>query len=281
MLVAFLLLALAALMVLAFVGGYGAAWSVMGGSAQNAESAQEVEEPVEEAYRRWGDRVAILDRGRVIREGTVAELTAGTAGLVYAYQVTPLTPEQKSELRSDPRLEVEDVRIFAKLEDEDELQALNDRFRDLGIQVRGLAEVRQTLEDARWHHRAHAVYAASPRGKERPEYNASLAALEPGVYEGLDKARVAQQPVSHQALDGVPDNGLVIAARGQLAGQFPLAVLAARQHVHRRGACTRRVGRLFRLQLPVPPGPRSPDRSYPAVRRGSCPRCRRQYPDSA
>jgi imidazolonepropionase-like amidohydrolase len=43
------------------------------------------------------------------------------------------------------------------------------------------AVIRQSLYDARWYQTAHAVYAADPRGKERPETNAALAALVPAA----------------------------------------------------------------------------------------------------
>ncbi|CAN5864373.1 hypothetical protein BH23GEM3_BH23GEM3_15190 [soil metagenome] len=40
-----------------------------------------------------------------------------------------------------------------------------------------IAFIRQTLHDADWHQRAHAAYERNPRGAQRPEANAALAAL--------------------------------------------------------------------------------------------------------
>jgi len=93
------------------------------------------------------DRVAILNRGRVIREGTVDQLTAGQRGLVYEYQVTPLTVDQVKALSEDPRITVQGTKVLVALDDESQLEAVTDRLREMKISVRGLSEARQSLED--------------------------------------------------------------------------------------------------------------------------------------
>ncbi len=49
-----------------------------------------------------------------------------------------------------------------------------------------VAVMRQVLYDAQWYDQAQTVYAASPRGKQRPEANAAFAALVPAV-KGTDE----------------------------------------------------------------------------------------------
>ena len=44
-----------------------------------------------------------------------------------------------------------------------------------------IALIRQTLYDADWHNRAHSIYESNPSGLQRPEWNASLAALSDAV----------------------------------------------------------------------------------------------------
>jgi imidazolonepropionase-like amidohydrolase len=50
-----------------------------------------------------------------------------------------------------------------------------------GSLMGAIAVVRQAFLDARWHRDVHATYARSPQGRERPEVNLSLQALEPLV----------------------------------------------------------------------------------------------------
>jgi ABC-2 type transport system ATP-binding protein len=93
------------------------------------------------------DRVAILTHGRVAREGTVEELTREQLGTTYSYFVTPLTEVQRKTLEEDARIRVEDRRLLVRVEREEELDDLTDRLRASGVGIRGLAEVRQTLEN--------------------------------------------------------------------------------------------------------------------------------------
>lgn len=123
-----------------------------------------------------------------------------------------------------------------------------------------VALVRQTLLDAAWYERAHAVYAAHPRGQEPPPRCAALAALAPGTsraplfvetrdeIEALAASRIGREMdrrlvivgsgTEFRRLDALADAGHVIVVPVAFPEPPDVSTLAAAERVSLRRLAT-------------------------------------------
>jgi ABC-2 type transport system ATP-binding protein len=93
------------------------------------------------------DRVAILNKGEVVRTGTISELT--TQKLAYVIQLSaPITEDIRVQLyQSHFSLEIKDRSLTVSLRDKSELNSIIDILRAGGIGIEGMTQQKTSLED--------------------------------------------------------------------------------------------------------------------------------------
>jgi ABC-2 type transport system ATP-binding protein len=93
------------------------------------------------------DRVAILNKGKVVRIGTISELT--TQKLSYVIQLSaPISENLRIRLhQSHFSLEVKDKSLTVSLKDKSELNPIIDTLRSEGIGIEGMTQQKTSLED--------------------------------------------------------------------------------------------------------------------------------------
>ena len=93
------------------------------------------------------DRVAILNKGKVVRTGTIAELT--TQKLAYVIQLSsPITKEIRERLQQTILpIEYNATSLIVSLHDKSELNAIIDILREGGIGIEGMTQQKTSLED--------------------------------------------------------------------------------------------------------------------------------------
>ncbi|MGD0590271.1 MAG: ABC transporter ATP-binding protein [Bacteroidota bacterium] len=93
------------------------------------------------------DRVAILNKGKVVRTGTISELT--TQKLVYIIQLSaPVSEDLRVRLsQSHFSLELKDTSLTVTLKDKSELNSIIDTLRADGIGIEGMTQQKTSLED--------------------------------------------------------------------------------------------------------------------------------------
>jgi ABC-2 type transport system ATP-binding protein len=93
------------------------------------------------------DRVAILNKGKVVRTGTISELT--TQKLAYSIQLSAPISDTLRERLSQSHLSIEfkDTSITVALKDKSELNSIIDTLRAGGIGIEGMTQQKTSLED--------------------------------------------------------------------------------------------------------------------------------------
>jgi ABC-2 type transport system ATP-binding protein len=93
------------------------------------------------------DRVAILNKGKVVRTGTIAELT--TQKLAYVVQLSsPITNEIRERLQQTILpIEYKDTSLIVSLHDKSELNTVIDILRAGGIGIESMNQQKTSLED--------------------------------------------------------------------------------------------------------------------------------------
>jgi len=93
------------------------------------------------------DRVAILNKGKVVRTGTIAELT--TQKLSYIIQLSsPITKEIQERLQQTIlSIEYKDSSLIVPLHNKTELNAIIDILRASGIGIESMTQQKTSLED--------------------------------------------------------------------------------------------------------------------------------------
>jgi len=91
------------------------------------------------------DRVVIMDRGRIIREGTIEELTPKTGSV--RFDVSPL-PDLARILQGIEGVPKADDKGFEVALNEDEVDVVVDRLRQAGVSLRALTPRKLTLEQS-------------------------------------------------------------------------------------------------------------------------------------
>jgi ABC-2 type transport system ATP-binding protein len=93
------------------------------------------------------DRVAILNKGKVVRTGTIAELT--TQKLAYVIQLaSPITQEMRERLQQTILpIEYNDTSLIVALHDKSELNLIIDILREGGIGIESMTQQKTSLED--------------------------------------------------------------------------------------------------------------------------------------
>jgi ABC-2 type transport system ATP-binding protein len=93
------------------------------------------------------DRVAILNKGRVVRTGTVAELT--TQKLVYNIQLSSAIPaDLRAQLiQTHSSFEFKDTILTVSLQEKSELNSIIDALRTKGIGIESMTQQKASLED--------------------------------------------------------------------------------------------------------------------------------------
>jgi ABC-2 type transport system ATP-binding protein len=93
------------------------------------------------------DRVAILNKGKVVRTGTIAELT--TQKLAYAIQLSsPITIEMRERLQQTVLpIEYKNTSLIVSLHDKSELNTIIDILREGGIGIESMTQQKTSLED--------------------------------------------------------------------------------------------------------------------------------------
>jgi ABC-2 type transport system ATP-binding protein len=93
------------------------------------------------------DRVAILNKGRIARTGTITDLTAQS--LSYSIRLAAHVPEEiLGRLRSTfPDIRRNDKELLVALKDKIELNIIIDTLRTAGIGIEGLTQQKASLED--------------------------------------------------------------------------------------------------------------------------------------
>jgi ABC-2 type transport system ATP-binding protein len=93
------------------------------------------------------DRIAILNKGKVVRIGTIAELT--TQKLAYVIQLSaPITDEIRERLQQTILpIEYKDTSLIVSLHDKSELNTIIDILRAGGIGIESMNQQKTSLED--------------------------------------------------------------------------------------------------------------------------------------
>jgi ABC-2 type transport system ATP-binding protein len=93
------------------------------------------------------DRVAILNKGKVVRTGTISDLT--TQKLAYIIQLSaPISEDLRVRLiQSHFSLEFKDISLTVRLKDKSELNSIIDTLRANGIGIEGMTQQKTSLED--------------------------------------------------------------------------------------------------------------------------------------
>jgi len=93
------------------------------------------------------DRVAILNKGKVVRTGTITELT--TQKLAYIVQLSsPISKEIRDRLQQTILpIEYHDTNLIVTLRDKSELNQIIDILREGGIGIEGMTQQKTSLED--------------------------------------------------------------------------------------------------------------------------------------
>jgi ABC-2 type transport system ATP-binding protein len=93
------------------------------------------------------DRVAILNKGKVVRTGTISELTAQK--LAYSIQLSaPISEDLRERLnQSHFSLESKDTSLTVSLKDKSELNSIIDTLRAGGIGIESMTQQKTSLED--------------------------------------------------------------------------------------------------------------------------------------
>jgi ABC-2 type transport system ATP-binding protein len=93
------------------------------------------------------DRVAILNKGKVVRTGTISELTAQK--LAYIIQLSaPISEDLRARLsQSHFSLEFKETNLTVTLKDKSELNSIIDTLRAGGIGIEGMTQQKTSLED--------------------------------------------------------------------------------------------------------------------------------------
>jgi ABC-2 type transport system ATP-binding protein len=93
------------------------------------------------------DRVAILNKGKVVRTGTISELT--TQKLAYIIQLSaPISEDLRGRLNQlHFPLEFKDTSLTVTLKDKSELNSIIDTLRAGGIGIEGMTQQKTSLED--------------------------------------------------------------------------------------------------------------------------------------
>ncbi|MGD0037185.1 MAG: ABC transporter ATP-binding protein [Bacteroidota bacterium] len=93
------------------------------------------------------DRIAILNKGKVVRIGTIAELT--TQKLAYVIQLSsPISKEIREQLQQTILpIEYKDTSLVVSLQDKSELNTIIDILRTGGIGIESLNQQKTSLED--------------------------------------------------------------------------------------------------------------------------------------
>lgn len=93
------------------------------------------------------DRVAILNKGKVVRTGPISELTAQK--LAYIIQLSaPISEDLRVRLsQSHFSLEFQDTSLTVTLKDKSELNSIIDTLRAGGIGIEGMTQQKTSLED--------------------------------------------------------------------------------------------------------------------------------------
>ncbi|MGD1045483.1 MAG: ABC transporter ATP-binding protein [Bacteroidota bacterium] len=93
------------------------------------------------------DRVAILNKGKVVRTGTIGELT--TQKLAYVIQLSsPITKEILERLQQTILpIEYKDTSLIVSLQDKSELNTIIDILRAGGIGIESMNQQKTSLED--------------------------------------------------------------------------------------------------------------------------------------
>jgi imidazolonepropionase-like amidohydrolase len=120
-----------------------------------------------------------------------------------------------------------------------------------GSLMGAIAVVRQALLDARWHRDVHAAYARAPQGRERPEVNLSLQALEPLV--------ASRQPALFVTDDML--EVLQAAAIAREGGITALAVAAGDEYKRAREIAAAGLPLIVPVRFPEAPDLSDPDLS--------------------
>jgi ABC-2 type transport system ATP-binding protein len=93
------------------------------------------------------DRVAILNKGKVVRIGTIAELTS--QNLAYDIQLSSFLPDDiRGRLQATNfAIEFKETRITVSLQDKSELNSIIDILRAGGIGIEGMTQQKTSLEE--------------------------------------------------------------------------------------------------------------------------------------
>jgi ABC-2 type transport system ATP-binding protein len=93
------------------------------------------------------DRVAILNKGRVVRTGTITELTSQK--LIYIVQLSSaLSTEIRERLQQTMiPIEYRDTSLMVSLHDKSELNTIVDILRTGGVGIEGMTQQKTSLED--------------------------------------------------------------------------------------------------------------------------------------
>jgi ABC-2 type transport system ATP-binding protein len=93
------------------------------------------------------DRVAILNKGKVVRTGTISDLTSQK--LAYHIQLSaPISDDLRLRLsKSHFSLEFKDTSLTVALKDKSELNLIIDTLRDGGAGIEGMTQQKTSLED--------------------------------------------------------------------------------------------------------------------------------------
>jgi ABC-2 type transport system ATP-binding protein len=93
------------------------------------------------------DRVVIMDKGRIIQEGTIEELTGQTGAVRFDCRPVPAADELERILGGGPAPRV-DERGFEVPLAEDRTDGVIDRLRAAGVSIRAVIPRKRSLEDS-------------------------------------------------------------------------------------------------------------------------------------
>jgi ABC-type multidrug transport system ATPase subunit len=93
------------------------------------------------------NRVAILNKGRVVRTGTISELT--TQKLVYVIQLSvPISENLQAQLKQSPLpIEYRGTNLIVTLNDKSDLNSIIDVLRANSVGIEGMTQQKTSLED--------------------------------------------------------------------------------------------------------------------------------------